>query len=270
MRYRLPLHRTLSRGTTFLAGVLFCFSHVVSAAIIPLEDIAAELVAIPMTGGTSNQYSWWARYDIGFTQATGTFNIDLRIKLNGDDPGDALKLVWEQGIEDIWSGQFMITQENIFSYGVIFDVEFVDSYTTMHQLVTVHEGTGAANLTNWYTQNPSGWTQDKQDEAAAHEAGHMFGSYDEFIGGAVNPDGSYANTPDSVMGSLLTQTLYERNYQFIADWASGKAPDQYFAVSNSLPPPLPGVPLPPSILLFGFGLAWLTGLGKRGRPVISS
>ena len=235
------------------------------ASTVPLSDIAPELVATPMTGGPNNEFGWWSRYDIGFTAATSTFNIELRIKLYGADPGDALKTLWEQGIEDIWSGAYQIVQEDEFLYDVAFDVVFVDDIFQSHHLVNVIEGSGPMNMNNWYTENPSGWPQDKQDEAAAHEAGHMFGSFDEYAGGAVNPDGSYPDTPDSLMGSQLTRTLYPRNYQFVADWASGKAPGSTFAVESSLPPPLPPVPLPPAFWLFGAALGWLGWMGRRTR-----
>ena len=61
------------------------------------------------------------------------------------------------------------------------DIEFVTSGE--HQVVTVHHTVGRANMQNWYTI-PQGWGTGYHDEIAAHEAGHMWGNFDEYFGGA--------------------------------------------------------------------------------------
>jgi hypothetical protein len=51
--------------------------------------------------------------------------------------------------------------------------------------------------------------------------GHYLGNYDEYVGGGVNPNGSFMNVPDSIMGT--GSTVYDRHYSFVADWAAGFA-----------------------------------------------
>lgn len=260
--------RTNRTGTAFLTAAMLSLALVLSpsasASTIPLAEISTQTIFNHFTGGMENQFGWWAGYDIGFSAETNTFNIDVRIRLDGDDPGTELMNIWEQGIESIWSNQYQIAQDNMYFYDVIFDVDFVD--TGMHHVVTVYDGTGnTVNMLNWEMLNPGGWPQDKQDEFAAHEFGHMLGSYDEHPTGAVNPDGSFIDVYDSIMGTGLTQTVHARHYQFITDWVSGiQSGDTFSVVSTGLLPPAPSaVPVPPSVFLLGSGLAMLAGIGRR-------
>jgi PEP-CTERM motif len=227
-----------------------------AAFAVPIGDLSRETVARPITGGLNHQFGWTARYDIGFTAATGIFDVALNINLTGADPGDALRAIWERGIENAWSRRFSIMQDQQFVYDILFDVAFVQANS--HHTVTVHNGTGAVNMLNWYTERPSGWPQDRQGLTAAHEAGHMFGNFDEYVGGGVNPDGSFGNVPDSLMGALLTGTLYDRHFQFVADWATGKDPSHAFAVVTS-------VPEPTSVILLLSGAAGLASAAWKRR-----
>lgn len=246
-------------------------------AMVPLVSIDSETINHSVSSGN---FSWNASYDVGFdaspssSGAAGAFNVGLDILLfpvGGFAIDSGLVDIWEQGIESIWSGQFQISHQDLFFYDVNIDVNFVSSFNDpFHHYALVHQGSGAMNLTNWYTENPSGWSQDKQDEAAAHEVGHMFGNYDEYAAGAVNPDGSYTNVYDSLMGSGLTQTLFPRHYQFIVDWVGGKAPDTDFEVVSafsSSPPPLPvsEVPLPATWLMFCSALVGLYSTRAASR-----
>jgi hypothetical protein len=260
--------RTNRTGTTLLTAAMLSLALVLSpsasAVTVPLADISTQTIFEHFTGGLQNQFGWWAGYDIGFSSATNTFNIDVRIRLDGDDPGTALMDIWEQGIESIWSNQYQIAHDDTYFYDVAYNVDFVA--TGMHHVVTVHNGTGnVVNMLNWETLNPGGWPQHKQDEFAAHEFGHMVGNYDEYPTGAVNPDGSFNNVYDSIMGTGLTQTVHARHYQFISDWVSGIQPGETFSVVSmgSPPPAPPPVPLPPAVFLLGSGLAMLAGIGRR-------
>jgi Ca2+-binding RTX toxin-like protein len=63
-------------------------------------------------------------------------------------------------------------------------------------------------MTNWYLDRPSGWSNDYHDEIAAHEAGHMFGNFDEYSGGATY--NGYTTT--GTLMSDLTRSGFERYF----------------------------------------------------------
>jgi hypothetical protein len=245
------------RGLLPVLVLIVVLSVTASGALaLPLDTIPTETIVRPMTGGLNHEFAWSAGYDIGFSAATGNFDIGLRINLIGADPGDTLRTTWERGIENTWSHRFSLT-DNDRAHGVVFDVMFVDA--NPHHTVTVHSGTGNANMLNWYTENPSGWPQDRQGLLVAHEAGHMVGNFDEYPGGAVNPNGSFGNVPDSLMGSLLSDTLYDRHFQFVVDWAAGQEATQTVGAP---------VPEPASILLLISGATGLISVAwkRRRRP----
>ncbi len=159
----------------------------------PIADIQSQMVSGFKTSG---DFGWNYQYDWQFIDQM--MKISLDIDLVGDDPGDLVS-VWEAGIENIWSNKYDIIDGN-FTYPLLFDVNFVDS--NADQVVTIHAGAGHTNMTNWFLDESAGWGNEYHDEIAAHEFGHMLGLYDEYEGGAVNPDIDQNIFTDSLMADL--------------------------------------------------------------------
>lgn len=188
-------------------------------------DVQPERIQTSMTGGLNHEFAWFPSYDIGFTRTNG-YSVTVDIALAVVDPGQAIKNLWETNTETIW------TTHDRFSFPIVFDVRFVTA--DFHHLVDVHEGGGRGDMLNWYT----GWPEAVGSPAPwAHEVGHMFGNFDEYAGGAVNPNGSFGGVSDSLMGSGLK--VYDRHYQFVEDWANAKTGS---------------VPLPSSLFLLAAGM----------------
>jgi len=160
---------------------------------LPEVTISDFIRSADVDGNGDPDFSWTSKYDISFENQV--LNIDLNIQLVGDNPGDELRQQWEDGIERIWSNTFDIA-DGSYRYSIEVEVNWVN--TDPHHIVTVHAGLGRADMLNWYTQNGAA---NYQDEIAAHEAGHMLGLYDEYTGGALNPNTQFTAT-NSIMAGL--------------------------------------------------------------------
>lgn len=164
-------------------------------------------------------YGWTSAYRAEIDTENCRLNITLRIRLVADEgvsAGDiaAVQALWEPAIEAAWSGQFPLRMTDgsctCEQYTVNVDVQFVNS--NEHHTVTVHPGSGRADMTNWYVNSTGG--------TAAHEAGHMFGNVDEYAdsncpGRTVTSDGSIMQTSQS--GAVLA-----RHYASFANWLSNR------------------------------------------------
>ncbi len=184
----------------------------------------------------SGDFAWDYSYDIGWFD--NKVLIDLDIKLAGDPVEQTLLNRWESGIEQIWSTDRFIVP-------ISFNVDWVSN--DYDQTVTAHAGdTETFNMTNWNISNAAGWGDDYQEEVAAHEFGHMLGLWDEYSGGAVNPNTNLINT-GGLMHTLDGEML-NLYYDDILSWYEQN---------------LTAVPVPASIWLFCSGLIGFLGMRKK-------
>jgi hypothetical protein len=173
---------------------------------IPTEHVSGHVVA-------DYGYNWYYAYDIGVS--SGQVLIGLDIQLTGYNPGKALKSQWETGIETIWSNHYQVT-DGTYDYPIVFDVHWVTS--DPDQTVTVYNSYGNYNMVEWYTTTD--WGNDYHDELAAHEAGHMFGLFDEYEGGATNPATHYTTT-NALMADL--GPVWKRYYNGFLSWMEDRS-----------------------------------------------
>ncbi len=209
--------------------------------------IAAKVFAFDISWETisgsrsSDSFAWDYSYDIGYFN--NTLMIDLDIKLEGAVVNALLLDKWENGIEEIWS-------TNRFEVPISFNIDWVSS--NYDQIVTIHGGDAAVfNMSNWNEVGANGWGEAFQEEIAAHEAGHMFGLWDEYSEGAVDPVTGLINT-GGLMDTLNGSTL-NPYYNEMLNWYDNLAP----------------IPIPAASWLFGSGLFGLLGIKKaKKRPVV--
>lgn len=191
---------------------------------------------------SSPPYGWNYSYDIGYFN--NSITVDVDIKLVGTDPGTSLRNIWTSGIESMWS-------TTRFSVPILFNVDWVTS--GQDQTVNVVAGDGRDNMTTWYTGDPGGWGYAFQDEAAAHEFGHMLSLYDEYVDGAVDPVTRLTGT-GGLMETLYGSTL-DSYYAPFLDWFAGKQ-----AQASAVPEPETY-----ALMLAGLGLMGAIGR-RRIRP----
>lgn len=195
-------------------------------------DIPSQTIRDFVPAGLNHEFLMPVGYDIGFSQQSG-YNITQNIQLTGVDPGSLVKDFWKTSTEGIWSTRDRFTQP------IIVSVQFVEQGA--HHAVTVSPGLPPSvtnpdafrgNQLHWF----AGWSGPVGNRVTgtgspapwAHEVGHMFGNFDEYPGGGVNPNGSFGNEPgfmgQGFNGPPGTElTLFDRQYQFVADWAAAQA-----------------------------------------------
>ena len=184
---------------------------------------------------SSGLYGWTYSYDIGFYN--DKLMVDVDINLVGYSPDLNLRTRWETGIETLWS-------TNRFSVPILFNVDWVT--TNYDYSVNVVQGTGRWDMLNWYTVGAGGWGDSYQEKVAAHEYGHMISMWDEYSGGAINPDTQRTNT-----GGLM-------------DTLNGGALDYYYdPFLNWYQEKISSVPEPAAMILLGSGLLGLFLIRKK-------
>jgi hypothetical protein len=219
----------------------------------PISDIAKETVSktVESADGDNNgtpDYGWTSKYDISFTGQT--LHVEINIQLTGADPGDALKQTWRDGIESIWNNKYEIV-DGEYAYPIEVKVNWVTS--NPHHTVTVVSGKGHYDMLTWYTE--CDWGAEYNDEAAAHEAAHMFGQYDEYAEDFTdtNGNGRYDN------GEPFTDEYTPKNNK----WDCGALnPNTWLYDTNSIMDTLNGSP---TSLHYETTLEWLET--KSGRDL---
>lgn len=241
-----------------------------------LMNVGQQTVRTWHTGGTDHQYGWYSCYDAEVRNET--MYVSLDIQFVGYNPGSVLN-VWEDGIESVWSDQFVIAATSGDLLRVMVDVDFVDS--DAHHIVESHAERGRGDMLNWYPVDWGGWPDSYQDQLAAHEVGHMFGNYDEYSSGAVNPtDPGTWSVPGSIMGGALSAQIYPRHYTPFVDWLESQYPGQDFVVAQkaSLYAGIASAPYAPGAVTIGTGnpvpepstiLLLMVCLGLSGRHMRS-
>ena len=233
--------------STLIALLLINSAPSLSVAV-PISDISIQKVQGYLS---SPPYAWTYAYDIGFSNLE--VDVGIGIRLTGYTPTSSLETVWENGIESMWGHQFDIidTEESYhYHYHVNFDVQFYDyASPSAYHTVNVVNGTGSGNMLNWYTT--SAWGEYYNGAYVTHEVGHMFGLYDEYQGGAVNPANPIIDY-SSIMGSLAGGAK-NRHYNPFLGWLNGQSQSSGHQLSIGEYDPYWVIPEPSSLLLLVLG-----------------
>jgi hypothetical protein len=206
-----------------------------------------------LTAHTTN-YGWNYRYTRSFDGSNVEIDVQMAFDwslTNLTDPQKrAQKLAWEANIEGWWNNQFSILKDDIFLFGIVFDVTF-DGYDNgrggreFDQTITVKPGNGRADMTTWYLNDGA--------QTNSHEFGHMLGLFDEYWAGALNTATlltDYTHLMGAGAGSLAFGGGMKKEYYLpFMNWLDAIDPDptQRYAL----------VPEPGTVFLLVAGLLWL-------------
>jgi hypothetical protein len=245
-------HSTMRRATR-LALVVLILSAGVRLATADLIQGSVNVSGSRSTaqytddGETYGPYGWNYSYTRSFDGVDVNKHLEIDFvfeeALGWDNAQKAAyKAGIETGIEGIWNNKFSIKDNNTgISYPVTVDVTTTGPF---NQTVTLHDGDGRSDMTNWYETDTS--------SINAHEFGHMLGLYDEYIGGAVDqyPNPTLSNDGVMGLGALnANPVMYPRYYQQYLDYMNQLNPTGSFTLTP--------VPEPSTWLLLAVGLACL-------------
>ena len=123
---------------------------------------------------------------------------------------------WEPAVESIWSDKC-----NLLINGRLLplrlDLRF-DSATPHHTVIVRNNAVSRVDQLNWSRYSSA--------RVIAHEIGHMLGAYDEYPGGAQNPDAERVD-PQSIMGGSpgVTPDVAAHHFELIESWVQGFTQD---------------------------------------------
>ena len=206
-------------------------------------------------------FAWSYSYNIGVID--NTLTIASTIQFIPSTPLDLSNKIaeWDLSIDQTWNNQYQVTNGAEY-LPIAFDVDLGTSFSTADYVVNVSASPGRSNMLNWDIFD-SGLV-------AAHEYGHMFGLFDEYSGGAQDPDHPLLDST-SIMGSLWGSPK-PRHYQAFVNWIGERTDQSWQLTAFDTSTPLHETPEPSTFLLLGSGLAmlivWKT-MKLRHRPGVS-
>ncbi len=181
----------------------------------PLGDVARERRSYSVS---SSSVSWWSKYDIEFLDQQLHIYTSIYLYSSGGIGGvtqaeiDSLAPYWEGGIEGLWNNRYGILHNDTYYYDIIYDVVF--EYPSDHYDVQVRpgvsQGVPRTTMTLWDTADTG--------RVAAHEYGHMIGNYDEYDGGALDPNDPIIDTTGLMGWTGPATVTYARHYEPVVDW----------------------------------------------------
>jgi hypothetical protein len=164
-------------------------------------------------GGGACDFAWRANWTIDLTNNRMTLSHTVRLNTADGSaaPTNAEMTAWETQIESLWNrNDIAILRRNnntgeVKTWNLRYDITFVTTGTTQDYKVTIHDGTGGTNTSDWYRDGGSG-VNTANLNVAAHEVGHFLANPDEYTNGGCIIVGSPHNAPAFTTNSLMNNT----------------------------------------------------------------
>lgn len=239
-------------GVAVIAASVLC-SPLNDAYAGPIGPFGPERVdqQIPANNGFTVDADYYIAFannrvtvhsEVQFTRAGGVTETQL----------NALKPIWERGIESVWSKKFDIVRDNTWRIPIIVDITY--DGPVFNHTVTVQLGPATSNEHLWDTLDTG--------LVAAHEFGHMLGLFDEYEGGATNPGGPIIDAT-GIMGSTQPGArVYARYFEGFRSWLAGKDAAGRYSLAAHVAEPRSIALLALGLLLMGAITSWRRRAGS--------
>jgi len=185
------------------------------AATLPAHPPLCAAETLSGTMRAANGYSW----PYGFEIESQEDRIVARVAVNLIPAGgvtrpeiDRVKERWEEGAEGYWSGKFAIVDQQGRRWPIIVDVVFTGRRA--HHDIIVRPGGGRSDSLNWNIMDST--------TTVAHEIGHLLGAYDEYAGGAVDPESGTVDAGSIMAGTPAGDKTHARHYRRLRAWFMGR------------------------------------------------
>jgi len=202
------------------------FEYVTSALFTPQYTPNA----FPFDTETYGPFGSQANYKQSFDGTALTKEVDLGFVFGpgfSEGQKSAFRAAAVTGIESVWNNKFLIT-DTVNNRAFPLTVAVRTAGPVFDQSVTVHSGSGRADVHNWYAGSAT-------SQIIAHEFGHMIGLYDEYIGGSVDkyPNPTLSNTGIMGLGANSENPeMHPRYYQSYLDFMNTLNPDGNFILTT--------------------------------------
>ncbi len=199
----------------------------------------------------NNNFAWDYNYFIMYENDALMIDVQLEFTKTGgvtDEQLNALKPIWESGIESMWNNKYYIRKDSLYRIPIVVDLTYDGPEYNYN--VSVRPGPERSTMTFWDTEDTG--------RVAAHEFGHMIGLYDEYEDGATDPTNPiHDNT--SIMGSTaIGARPYARHFEGFRSWLAAKDTSQVFELVE--------VPEPEAIACIALGfIILLMGMERRKK-----
>ena len=180
-----------------------------------LREARGEVGEIVSGRLTSGRYDWQYGYHIHLDDSTLIVRVGINLVAA---PGvtkvqlDRVQPEWEKEIERVWSNRFALMARDG-SYPIVVDASF-KRVSYQHDVIVKPGGGRRSDELNWHVMDTP--------QIAAHEFGHMLGLYDEYVGGAQDPEGKVYDVDSIMTSSPVAGRSRGRHYERFKQWFKEK------------------------------------------------
>ena len=219
--------QTPTRVSRLLAAFAFTtFLAATAVATINNGRLTGTAPWVHSPGGGACNFPWAVDWFVD--DNTNTITLNHSIQLNTAAGSAAITAAeitnWETRIEGRWNTNdiYIVAKSpngTTKDWTIRYDITMSTTKPSPDYTVTIHDGSGGSNTSNWYRTSGGGFAgvNDNGFQVPAHEVGHFLACPDEYTNGGCITPGSVHNHPANSNTSLMngiggSQVLSPRHY----------------------------------------------------------